>query len=910
MSLLTRTATAATPKDPAPTTPLRQILGHVAMTERTGCAWYRADPVSWSFRPDRDRESHMVNQAVVMAQLTGQKMRIRGTTTPFPVRTWAEQHHNLVVEKGRPYGAGPLPYWGEFLAGEQQLFLDEHQSEKEVFFGVDFLQRGMLADYFAGAAKLFAPSKVAPLTRELHRQQAALGALDTLMSRAGMHARPLTPAEMHWLLHRSSHLGFPAPARRLAVDVDEWAAGDLADLLDTVSWTAEPFAATLKVTGILNGRTITRHVAVLTVGRMQRMDIPQKDQPWMTIPDSLGIPLEWSAHITPRADKDVLSEIRLILGKISSQKNHYELEHGVDAPSALEDQRAQALQVEQELSNIADASLGRAKGWWRVAVSGRTKQECLGHVERVIAAYGRKVEIKHTFGQYDLASEFMPGSIVKHKAHMRKLPLRAVAAGGAAVTSMAGDRRGWNIGRAAQDNSPVMFDFWRNMETYDVSGLFPVTGGLGSGKSTLVGGVVGKTGLSGVHWCVIDPTGRLSRLGRTPQLHKVSRIVDLLNGAPGSMNPYAMVREPKLEDFDYINLAELDDTEATAIGLRVDDLYTAKISDLDPERVEALRQRRFAKARSRAVAVRTRLCLDSVLQMLPATFVVSGENAGHVATELRLAAQAIVDPRGKWSGRPNKHPGMVIEALRESQTNNRSVAIATADMLTSLSNEPQPSLLFPTSDDEAGFDDSFDAQLIFLSTKGIVMPDPDTKPEYWQDEPRQGVGILNLASWKALRWVYGLPAGQRKGIALDEVQFLNSVSSGRLMITESGRNSRKQNLLVLAAGQDPGDALLDQRGGNNFIGGAFIGRMDDAEAAGRALRMAQVPIGVGYENTLLDMPKPTDEFPDVPRRFLFYNRGGAGFKEIITVTRAGEHTDWMWEALESAPGQEYVGAAA
>ena len=717
---------------------------------------------------------------------------------------------------------------------------------------------------------------------------------------------------MAWLLHRSSYLGFPAPAKRLTLEVDDWGAGDLADLLGEAAWAADPFATTLRVTGILGGKAITRHVAVLTVGRMQHMDIPQADQPWMTLADSLGIPLEWSAHITPRADKDVLAEIRLILGKISSQTNHYEVEHEMDAPSALEEQRDLALRVEQELSGLADASLGRAKGWWRIAVSGRTETECLEHAERVIAAFGRTVEIKHTFGQYDLAREFLPGSTVKMKAHMRKLSLRAVAAAGPAVTSMAGDRRGWNIGRSSLDNSPVMFDFWRNMEDDDVSGLFPIISGLGGGKTNLLGMIVAKTGASGIPWCVIDPAGRLGRLGRTAQLRKVSRNVDLLNGAPGSLNPYALVREPQLTDFETVNLTEVDDTEAAGLGLRIEELHTAKVSDLDPTKVAKPRQRRYLQARNRAAAIRTRLCMDSLLQVLPAAFAVTSPDAGHVATELRLAAQAVADPAGRFKGRP-QHPGLIIEALRESSTDHRAVALATADLLKSLAQEPQPSLLFPASDDEVQISTGFDSQLTFLSTKGIVLPDPDTRPEFWGDEARQGVAILNLTSWMALRWMYSLPPGQRKGVGLDEIQFLNAVPSGRLMITEFGRNTRKQDLVVLAAGQDPGDTLLDTRGGNNFVGGTFLGRMDDLESAGRALRIAQIPTGVGYENSLLDLPKPSDEFPDVPRQFLMNNRGGNGFKEIITVSRTGSHTthtDWIWEALESAPGQQFTGSPA
>lgn len=893
-------------KTPRNTTPLRQIAGHVTMTAHRGAAWYRLAGVPWSFRPDRDREAHLINGASVLAMLTNREIQLRSTTTPFPVQSWAEQHHTRVVNHAREHGLTVLPAWTDLLEGEQLAFLGDHQSEKEVFVGVDFLRRSMAAE----TAAMLMPRRVGPLSRELERQRSKLDGLDVLMARPGMRGRPVTPQEMAWLLHRSSHLGFPAPARRLSLAVDEWATEDLADLLGQVSWTAEPYSSTLQVTGMLDGRTITRHVAILTVGRMQPMQIPQGDRTWMTIGDSLGIPLEWSAHITPRATADVQAEVRLTLGKISSQLRHYEVEHEMDAPTSLQAQRDLALQVEEELSTLNDPSLARAKGWWRVAVSGDSKEECLSHVERLTTAYASSLDLVHTYGQHALAQEFLPGSAVTLTAHMRKLPLRTVAAAGPAVTSMAGDRVGWNLGRAALDGSPVMMDFWLNMEIYDVSGLFPVISALGGGKSTLLGGIIGRTALAGIPWCVLDPAGRLGRLGRTAQLRSVSRNWDLLNGAAGSLNPYALVREPKLSDFDALDLTDLDDNEAQILGLRAEEIDTVKVTDLDPQRVNQLRQKRFNDATIRAMATRTRLCMDSLIQILPATYAVTGRDAGAIATELRLAAQKVNDPRGQFAGRP-KHPGLIIEALRLSKTKDRSVALSTADLLVSIAQEPQPALLFPGSDDEVdAFDDIADRQLTFLSLKGVVLPDPDVRPEFWQDEARQGVAMLNLTSWKTLRWMYGLPAAVRKGCALDEVHFLNGVPSGQLLLKEFSRNSRKQNLLCLAAGQDPGDTLASDRGGNNFVGGAFLGRMDDAEAATRALRIAQIPAGQDYETTLLDFPKPTMENPDVARQFLFYNRGGDGFKEVITVSRGAEHNAWIWEALESAPGQRFTKAGA
>ena len=165
------------------------------------------------------------------------------------------------------------------------------------------------------------------------------------------------------------------------------------------------------------------------------MTIPQQDLPWMAIPDQLGIPLEWSAHVYVRHDHEVREQLRRMMSRITSQTKHYQVEHDQDPPTALREQHDLALQVEAELSDTQDLSAARARGWWRLAVSGTTEAECLENVERVVTAYARRVQIEHTYGQHDLAREFLPGEPVRIRAHRRDLPVRTVAAGGAAITS-------------------------------------------------------------------------------------------------------------------------------------------------------------------------------------------------------------------------------------------------------------------------------------------------------------------------------------------------------------------------------------------------------------------------------------------------------------------------------------------
>ena len=149
----------------------------------------------------------------------------------------------------------------------------------------------------------------------------------------------------------------------------------------------------------------------------------------MAIPDQLGIPLEWSAHVYVRQDHEVREQLRL-MSRITSQTKHYQVEHEQDPPTALREQHDPALQVEAELPTPRRIPAARARGWWRLAVSGTTEEECLENVERVVTAYARRVQIEHTYGQHDLAREFLPGEPVRIRAHRRDLPVRTVAAGG------------------------------------------------------------------------------------------------------------------------------------------------------------------------------------------------------------------------------------------------------------------------------------------------------------------------------------------------------------------------------------------------------------------------------------------------------------------------------------------------
>ena len=131
---------------------------------------------------------------------------------------------------------------------------------------------------------------------------------------------------------------------------------------------------------------------------------------------------------------------------------------------------------------------------------------------------------------------------------------------------------------------------------------------------------------------------------------------------------------------------------------------------------------------------------------------------------------------------------------------------------------------------------------------GLVLPPRNVPREHWSTSEQLAVPLLHLCAWYATRAVYGRPMGDRKLVALDETHFLGEWSAGRALFTRLGRDSRKWNTCVLAASQNPADVLgMDVA---NFMSAAFVGRIEDEDAATDGLRMLRVPTGVGYERAL------------------------------------------------------------
>lgn len=841
----------------SPNIALRSIDGHLTRTSTQVMAWYRLAAQAWSFRSDSQREVLIRQIAAQLGELQGRWVHLRVTTRPYPVHMWAESFDKNAL--GRlPDVAGSLG-WDGFLEGEQRHLMGLSMSDKEVFLGVEVSGRSAL-DRWVDAAKpvlgRFAP---AALRAELAAVASEVRHLDALVAGSGLDALPATTDDLAWLLHRSCALGLPAP-RTLTVaagSVQRWETEDLAAFTEGVDLSQEPYAPTVRVIGRIRSQTVARNVAVLSLGLMEGLRIPEVDDPWMQHSDRLPFPVEWSARMYIRRPEEVAGELQRQMGKVRSQIRHYTHDHDLDPPMSLARQADRVLEVEDELTTGLTQLNTRLYGWWRIAVAGRDEAEAVARAQQVLELYGPKVRIEHPEAQYSYAREFIPGEPLTSTAYRRRGSVTWAAAAVPAATASVGDRRGIMIGETCTaTRRPVAWDPWLAQEVRRASGLTAVVGGLGSGKSFLTGLIVYKTLRMGAHWTVLDPSGPLAALTRLPELAPFSRHVNLLRADPGILNPYRVVAEPRPEHF---------------------------ADDEEPERA-------WRRERSLAAATRRRLVLDVLTGLLPYDIA----RIPHTRIVLLRAVREV-------GGAPDRHPAMVIDVLRRHARDGDDHAGIVADFLDERRELPQAALLFPDTTRDDPWQADRDFRLTVLTMQGMTLPRPGSPREEWTDGESLAVELLNLASWLTQRTIYDADRNLRKGVALDETHFLSQVPTGKVLIDRLARDSRKFNVRALFASQLAGD-LLRVSGFASLVNAVFVGRTDDGEAQADALRLLKVPTGVGYEQmlgTLSPRPRHDDRPDDTPRQFVFAD--GHGGVEKIRIDLEGPHLEHVREALDTNP---------
>ncbi|GAA2353031.1 hypothetical protein Cme02nite_27040 [Catellatospora methionotrophica] len=789
---------ASRDRDAAQELAITEIAGHLTFTPHAVTAWYMLPEVRWAFRPDADRESLLSAISEQYAGLAGFRLHLRRTTRPFPADQWAAQLDQLTH---RPLPPVPgAPGWGDHLVAAQRHLREINHSEGQTYLGVTFARRALGDSFSEKLLRAFGKGTPDSERRKLGKQ---VEQFDEVLAAFGMRGQRAAAGELEWLLYRSVALGMSPPNMLGSVGHGRWDSGDLLALTEHIERYRTPYGSTVKLVNRMTGEE--RHTAVLTVGRMEPLDIPERHEPWLHFHERLPWPMELSSRVDILGPGDSFRNLEHRLRMIRSQQLDY-LEHGMDAPPELERLASRALVMGDEMTTGLPVDSARAHGWHRIAVSGADREECLERARSVVATYSRelRVSLQHPKQQDQLAREFIPGEPVANTGYLRRMPVRLLAAALPQAASVVGDRRGDLLGRTAGTcRRPVFLDPHFPMEVRERSGLSVMVAEPGGGKSTLLGAMGYLNARRGVQVTLLDPSGPLARLASMPELKPYSRVLNLTGGEQGTLAPYSLIPTPQRTEF--------------GPGADGDREYEISVSNARAER---------------------RMLVQDICSMLMPPQVA---REASTATLLRHAVRTV--PAEETATLDD-----VVRCLAGIDDTGRELA----NLLLDTAEMPLALLFFGSPPGDLL---STDSALTVITMSGLRLPDLKIEREYWSAEEALALPMLHTAHRLAVRRCYSGDMHQRKLVGLDEAHFMEGWRSGRSFLVRLARDSRKWNLAALVASQNPKDILgLDVQ---NLVSTVFVGRIaQDPEIASEALRLLRVPTDVGYEAVLASLSAP------------------------------------------------------
>ncbi|RQX16209.1 hypothetical protein DDE19_16170 [Micromonospora ureilytica] len=783
-------------RDPSVELAITEIAGHLTFTPNTVTAWYWLPEVRWAFRPDAEREALLSAISEQYAGLAGFRLHLRRTTRPFPADEWARtiDTHTSAPLPDVPGTTG----WADHLVAAQRHLMSVNHAEGQTYLGVTFARRSLGDSLTERLLRTFGRGTADGERRKLGR---TVEQFDEVLGAFGMRGRRVTAQELEWLLYRSVALCMSPPSTLSPVTDGRWERGDLLAMTEQVERYRTPYGSTVKLVNRMTGEE--RHVAVLAVGRMEPLEIPERHEPWLHFHERLPWPMEISTRVDILGSGDSFRNLEHRLRMIRSQQLDY-AEHGIDAPPELERLAKRALVIGDEMTTGLPVDSARAHGWHRIAVGGRTREECLERARRLIQLYSRelRISLQHPKNQDWLAREFIPGEPIANTGYVRRMPVPLLAAALPQAASNVGDRRGDLIGRTAGTcRRPVFLDLHFPMEVRERSGLAVFVAEPGGGKSTLLGALGYLAARRGVQVTLLDPSGPLARLCAMPELRPYSRVLNLTGSEHGTLAPYSLIPTPLRSEFG-----------------------TGAAGD-----------REFEIAVSNARAERRMLVQDICMMLVPPQVAREASTATlfrHAVRQVPAEETSTLDDVVSCLGRLDDDAGKELANL----------LLDTAEMPLAMLffGRPPEGLL------------GADAALTVITMAGLRLPDLKIEREYWSAEEALALPMLHTAHRLAVRRCYGGSMSSRKLVGLDEAHFMEGWRSGRSFLVRLARDSRKWNLAALVASQNPKDILgLDVQ---NLVSTVFVGRIaEDAEIASEALRLLRVPVNDGYEATLASL---------------------------------------------------------
>ncbi|MBQ0891966.1 ATP-binding protein [Micromonospora sp. U56] len=783
-------------RDPSIDLAITEIAGHLTFTPNTVTAWYWLPEVRWAFRPDAEREALLSAISEQYAGLAGFRLHLRRTTRPFPADEWAR---TIDAHTAAPLPDVPgTPGWADHLVAAQRHLMSVNHAEGQTYLGVTFARRSLGDSLTERLLRTFGRGTADGERRRLGR---TVEQFDEVLGAFGMRGRRVTAQELEWLLYRSVALCMAPPGTLSPVTNGRWERGDLLALTEQVERYRTPYGSTVKLVNRMSGEE--RHVAVLAVGRMEPLEIPERHEPWLHFHERLPWPMEISTRVDILGSGDSFRNLEHRLRMIRSQQLDY-AEHGIDAPPELERLAKRALVIGDEMTTGLPVDSARAHGWHRIAVGGRTREECLERARRLIQLYSRelRISLQHPKNQDWLAREFIPGEPIANTGYVRRMPVNLLAAALPQAASTVGDRRGDLIGRTAGTcRRPVFLDLHFPMEVRERSGLAVFVAEPGGGKSTLLGALGYLAARRGVQVTLLDPSGPLARLCAMPELRPYARVLNLTGSEHGTLAPYSLIPTPLRSEFG-----------GGAAG-----------------------DREFEIAVSNARAERRMLVQDICMMLVPPQVA----REASTATLFRHAVRQV----------PAEETSTLDDVVACLQGMDDDAGRELANLLLDTAEMPLAMLFFGRPPEGLL---GADAALTVITMAGLRLPDLKIEREYWSAEEALALPMLHTAHRLAVRRCYGGSMSSRKLVGLDEAHFMEGWRSGRSFLVRLARDSRKWNLAALVASQNPKDILgLDVQ---NLVSTVFVGRIaEDAEIASEALRLLRVPVDDGYEATLASL---------------------------------------------------------
>jgi hypothetical protein len=814
---------------------LTEIRGSLTFTNDTVTAWFTLAEQIWPFRADADRESLIEAVATQYAMLAGANVHLRRVSVPFPIEQWAaalERNSTPLPATGDGEDMERVVPWAQHINQATARLAERDYSFGRTHIGVEFPR----------------PTRMLGLGRSADIDEALIKRMvetSDVLGAGGMSARPATSAELSWLIYRSVGVGLTPPLHRPG-DVGP---DDIGEFAENIELRRSRFARTTELTDRRTGRTV--HAAVLTVGRMEKLTIPQIHDPWAHLSEQLGFDVEWSSRFGLYAPAAVRGALERRLLMIIHQRRDFD-EHGVHSPPELARLVERATHIGDEMDTGRPVDASRAHGFHRLVVHGDSVDECMDRVHALTRFYDSELHMNlvHPQAQLPLLRELIPGEPTIDTGYIRKLPVKLMAAAMPQATARVGDTRGDLIGHtAAGGNNPVFYDPHFATEVRERSGLSVFVSDPGGGKSTLMGALGYLNARRGVQVTIMDPSGPLARLCQMPELRRHARVVDLVGSRPGTLAPYAMIPTPRRAEFPPGPTGDMEHRNAIALA--------------EAERLE--------------------LVTDITKMLLPA--------------EVAADAQVVVALYEAIREVPKAETSTLEDVIGQLYKHGTPAAKTAAGMLLDKSQLPLAQLFFGHPEPGAL---GTDAALTVITMQGLQLPDLSIDRRYWSLQEAIAVPMLHVAHRLAVRRAYSGDMKSRKFVGLDEAHILAGWGSGRHFLNRLARDSRKWNIAALIASQDPKDILTLAM--QNLVSTVFVGRCaEDAEVAAGALRLLRLPEHDGYESTLAGLSALYDTASNDRlgyREFVMRDVDGRVQKIRIDVSYVGG----LLEHLDTTPG--------